>query len=351
MAALDGIRILDLTRLLPGPAASHWMRQKGAEVIKVEAPGEGDPMRAMNPRTLFHLVNQGKKSVALNLKSAAGREAFARLVQTADVVLEGFRPGVMERLECGYEQVGHQNLVWVSITGYGRESKYSQLAGHDINYLAMAGVLDLIGTAGGAPVIPGVQIADIAAGSMQAVNAVLAALLERTRTGRGQRIDVSMTHGSTLLLPFPLAEFSANARPPERGRELLSGRYACYNVYRARDGRYLAVGALEPKFWKALCEGLGCGELVADQFADDPRRSEVIAAIAGRFAERSAREWFDELRHVDACVTPVLTVEEAAHEWGLETKAATPGPALGEHNQEILGALGYRAADIALFDK
>ncbi|MBI4908567.1 MAG: CoA transferase [Acidobacteria bacterium] len=330
MEALRGVRVLDLTRLLPGPMATQWLVDMGAEVIKVEEPGVGDYMRTMPPEGLFESINSGKKSVALDLKNETGLEAFLKLVDSADVLVEGFRPGVMDRLGCGWDSLHarHPRLIYAALTGYGYGNPYSQLAGHDINYLAIAGVLDQIGVKDGPPVIPAIQIADLAGGSMQCVIGILAALLERAHTGQGRFIDVSMTHGSALLLPVPLAQ----SPPSRRGATRLSGHYACYNVYRARDGRYLAVGALEPKFWATLCRALGCEDFIADQYAEDPRRTEIIQKVAARFATRDAEEWFAELRSIDACVTPIRTVEEAAVDLNLRKPRPGNAPALGEHN-------------------
>ncbi|HUQ94575.1 MAG TPA: CaiB/BaiF CoA-transferase family protein [Bryobacteraceae bacterium] len=336
ISALPGTTILDLTRLLPGPMATQWLADMGATVIKVEEPGAGDSMRSMPPEGLFEQINRGKKSVAVDLKSTEGLAAFLRLSEKADVLIEGFRPGVMNRLGCGWNVLRQRNprLVYVALTGYGSESPYKDLAGHDINYLAMAGVLDLIGPAKGAPVIPGVQIADLAGGSMYAVIGVLSALLARQRTGEGCFVDISMTHGSAKLLPIPLAQLRSG-EPPRRGNEILSGRYACYNLYRTADGRYVAVGALEPKFWAALCRALGCEQFIEDQFAEGARREEILNAVGAHFVSRGAEEWFTTLRHLDTCVTPVRTVAEAAADLGLVAKGGV-APRLGEHSGELL---------------
>jgi crotonobetainyl-CoA:carnitine CoA-transferase CaiB-like acyl-CoA transferase len=345
--ALDGIRILDLTRLLPGPMATAWLLDLGAEVIKIEEPGVGDYLRSMNP-PLFELINRGKSSVLLNLKSTAGREAFLRMSEHADVVIEGFRPGVMDRLGCGYTALRRRNrrLVYLALTGYGYDSPYRDLAGHDVNYLALCGVLDLIGPPDGPPVIPGIQIADLAGGSMHAVNGVLAALLKRARTGEGEFVDISMAHGSALLLPVAAAQ-AATGRPPQRGAEMLSGRYACYNVYAARDGRYVAVGALEPKFWTTLCRAIGCESFIPDQFAGDPRRLEILEAMRTRFLEKDAEEWFTLLKNTDACLTPVRSVTEAAAEFAWHPVSAEPAPRLGAHTAAWLARIGLSEDEIA----
>ena len=336
--ALTGITVLDLSRLLPGPLATQWMADMGATVIKVEEPGQGDYMRTLNP-VAFPLINRGKKSITLNLKTH--RHIFHKLVEKADVVLEGFRPGVMNRLGCGWEELRLRNpsLVYAAITGYGNDGPYRDLAGHDINYLSIAGVLDGIGAAGGPPVLPSVQIADIAGGSMNAVIGILAALFARERTGKGRFVDASMTRGSALLLPVGLGQV-VSGHTPGRGDEMLCGRYACYNIYGTKDSRYVAVGALEAKFWATLCEALGCPHFIADQYAEGERRLEIIAAIAGIFRTRGAEEWFASLRGMDACVTPVRTVAEAAADLELVPNDRRRVPALGEDNLEILGDWG-----------
>lgn len=310
--ALKGVTVIDLTRLLPGPQATQWFADMGATVIKIEDCAAGDYMRSIQP-TAFEMINRGKQFLSLDLKSNAGRAQFLEMAATADVVIEGFRPGVMDRLGCGWDQLRQINprLVYVALTGYGSGNAYTHLAGHDINYLAMAGVLDLIGPAGGPPSIPGVQIADIAGGSMQAVMATLAALMARHQTGMGQLVEVSMTHGSAMLLTLALAQ-ARDGKAPQRGADTLSGRFACYNVYLAKDGRYLAVGALEAKFWAVLCTALEVPQFIDDQFSADPRRSEIIAAVQAVFLTDTAENWFLRLKHLDACVTPVRTVAEAA---------------------------------------
>src|SRR5580693_8399758 len=287
MRPLDGIVVLDLTRLLPGAAATMQLANFGAEVIKIEEPERGDYARWLPPYldgegALFHMVNRGKKSLTLDLKSAGGRTAFLGLVETADVVVESFRPGAMERLGLGYDALRERNarLIYVSITGYGQDGPLASFAGHDINYMAMGGALDLNGTCGGPPVIPGIQIADLAGGALQAVVGVLLALAARAKTGRGQAVDVSMVEGVAWLLPVALGIHAASGELPARGDSVLTGRYACYRVYEAADGRYIAVGALERKFWQALCRALGCEQFVADQFAEGARREEIVAELS-----------------------------------------------------------------------
>jgi crotonobetainyl-CoA:carnitine CoA-transferase CaiB-like acyl-CoA transferase len=357
MRPLDGLVVLDLTRLLPGAAATMQLANFGAEVVKIEEPERGDYGRWMAPfldgeGAVFHMVNRGKKSVALDLKSAGGREAFLKLAKTADVVVESFRPGAMQRLGLSYETLSASNdrLIYVSITGYGQEGPWASLAGHDINYLALGGALDLTGAYGAPPAIPGFQIADLAGGAMQAVTGVLLALAARAKTGRGQEVDVSMVAGVAWLLPVALGLQAATGCQPVRGDGLLTGHYPCYRLYEAADRRWIAVGALEPKFWQALCRALGCEQFIADQFAESPRREEIIAELARIFGTRAAEDWFELLRPVDACVTPVRNVAEVCAHFGLgpgdsvvtPKLSDTPGrlggppPHLGEHTHEAI---------------
>jgi crotonobetainyl-CoA:carnitine CoA-transferase CaiB-like acyl-CoA transferase len=358
MRPLDGLVVLDLTRLLPGAAATMQLANFGAEVIKIEEPERGDYGRWLPPYlegegAVFRMVNRGKKSVALDLKSDSGREALLRLAETADVLVESFRPGTMERLGLGYDTLRARNerLIYVSITGYGQDGPWAAMAGHDINYLALGGGLELIGAPGGPPVIPGVQIADLAGGALQAVTGVLLALAARVKTGRGQAVDVSMVDGVAWMLPVALGLHAATGELPARGSGVLTGRYACYHVYETAGGRSIAVGALEPKFWQALCRALGCEQFIADQFAEGSRREEIIAELARIFRTRTAEDWFERLRPADCCVTPVRNVAEVAAHFGLARGDSviapklrdTPGslggapPRLGEHTREVLG--------------
>jgi len=317
--ALDGIRILDLTRLLPGAVTTQWLAEFGAEVIKIEQPGSGDYARD-SYLPLFEETNRGKKSVEIDLKK--DREVFLKLAATADVVIEGFRPGVMDRLGVGYEalRVRNPRLIYVALTGYGNDGPHAMLAGHDVNYLAMSGVLDLNRAADGTPVIPGVQIADLAGGSMQAVIAILLAIQDRHRTEAGKKVVVSMTGGLEVLLPIARAG----------GSDLLSGKYACYHVYRAAGNSFVAVGALEPKFWANLCRAVGCEGLIDLQFA--PEQVAVISVLSQVFKSATAEEWFERIGEKDCCVTPV---RNAAHTPAPQSSLG-PAPRLGEHNEELL---------------
>jgi alpha-methylacyl-CoA racemase len=338
VSVLRGIVILDLTRLLPGAVATQQLADGGAEVIKIEEPRSGDYAREMNP-AVFAVTNGGKKSVSIDLKHQRGRAAFLTLAREADVLIEGNRPGVMARLGLGYEELHAVNprLIYVSLTGYGQHGSYAQLAGHDVNYMALGGVLGL-----NLPVIPGVQIADLVGGSLQAVNGILLALLGRNQTGEGRHVDVSMYAGVTALLTIPLAAWRSTGREPMPGNEALSGRYACYNLYQASDERWLAVGALEPKFWAELCRRLGSEDLIARQFEDS--QDGVKERMASIFRTRPAADWFEELRDSDCCVTLVRTIPEVAA--SLPDRQGAPPPALGQHTREVLSRSGFNAREI-----
>jgi crotonobetainyl-CoA:carnitine CoA-transferase CaiB-like acyl-CoA transferase len=292
MRPLDGIRVLDLTRLLPGDGAMRMLSSFGAEIVPVKQP-------------------------EFDLKTPAAKERFLELVRGADVLAESNRPGVMARLGAGYETLREINerLIYVAITGYGQAGPYAALAGHDANYLARAGVLDVTGIRDGCPTIPGVQIADLAGGSMQAVIGILLALVERQKTGRGQMVDVSMMHGALWMMAIPLM-LHGQGRPTARGASFLTGRYACYRLYDAADGRWLSVGALEPKFWANVCRLLGCEEFIADQFTEGWRQQEIINRVAEIFRTRTAPEWMEFFGGEDVCVAPVRTVEEVVAEFG-----------------------------------
>jgi len=367
MTALEHITVVDLTRLLPGAAATQMLAAFGARVIKIEQPGLGDYARhgfgtkGVNP--LFLETNRNKQSIAIDLKLDKGKKILRDLAERADILVEGFRPGVMDRLGLGYSALAAINprLIYVALTGYGQTGEYSQIAGHDLNYLAMAGVLNEIGSTD-APAMANVQFADIAGGSHQVVMGALIALEARHRTGLGQFVDVSMMDGVTSLLPVPYS-MHKNGQAPERGNELLSGRYACYNIYRTSDDRWITVGALEQKFWAALCSELECPELIAEQFAPEPRQSEIKSKLASIFVTHTAHDWFERLRDKDCCVAPVRTIEEvhndphfATHPIGAGPKlSATPAayqskpPALGEHTRAVLDELGYTGAQVADF--
>src|SRR5437868_15322516 len=272
---LTGIRVLDLTRLLPGAYCTLLLADMGADVIKVEEPGAGDYMRWTPPivagqSALFSAINRNKRSITLNLKSEEGRQLLLGLVENADVLVEGNRPGVMERLGLGWPVLHARNprLVMCSITGYGQDGPFASRAGHDLNYMAIAGALGLNGERGGPPAPLPVQVADIGGGGLQPAVAILGALVGVQRGGEGRWIDASMTDGAVSWLALAFAAREAGERVA-RGGQRLAGRYACYRVYACKDGRYYSVGALEPKFWNGLCQVLERPDLVEQQYSED----------------------------------------------------------------------------------
>jgi alpha-methylacyl-CoA racemase len=316
--SLDGIRVLDLTRLLPGAFCTLLLADMGADVVKVEQPRSGDYMRWYPPlrdgqSVLFNALNRNKRSLALDLKQSAGRDLFLALAERADVVVEGNRPGVMERLGLGWPALRAHNpsLVMASITGYGQDGPWAGRAGHDVNYMAVAGALSLNGRRGEPPHPLGVQVADIGGGGQAAATAILGALLAVARGGQGRFLDVSMTDGALSWLAVPLAQVHEQG-PIARGDHRLTGRYACYGVYACADGQHLSVGALEPKFWRALCEAIGRPDLIDVQYAEGEEQERVRAEFAAVMATRTRDEWGEALGGLDACCEPVLELDEVA---------------------------------------
>jgi len=328
---LQGIRVLDLTRLLPGPLATRHLAELGAEVVKIEGPdgqGQDDGTRTMGltradreagePALAFRELNRGKQLLRLDLRTPEGVAALREMARTADVLIEGFRPGVMARLGLGWEvlQAANPRLVMCAITGYGQHGAWSHRAGHDINYIAMAGVLEQIATTeGGELAVPNFQIGDLMGGTQAAVSGVLAALLGAQRTGRGRFVDVSMAHEVLRHHVLATVTLRASGRTPTPGRDLLSGGAPCYGVYRCGDGRHLSVGALELKFWQAVCATIGrpawadlhwSRGLAVGSEASMALRAELAAVIAGR----PLAHWAACFEGVDACVTPVLRLDE-----------------------------------------
>ena len=377
--ALAGIRVLDLSRMLPGPFASMMLADLGAEVIKVEEPTTGDPTRHSPPRlgkqsAAFLQVNRNKKSIAFDLKRAEARELFLKLAASADVILEQFRPGVVDRLGIGYEAMQQVNprIVYAALTGFGQTGPHRDRSGHDMNYLALAGVLGLTTDERGKPVIPGVQVADLAGGMVTAF-AILAALMAREQTGRGQYVDVSMFDVMMSMLAIPAAHHFAGKTMDVGGKYALNGAYPFYNVYETSDGSYMTLGALEPKFWANFCKAVGRDDLIARQFDDGERRENLFAEVRAIFNARAQSEWVELMKDADCCCEPVLSMAEAfAH---AQTAARqmigqvttsngeliaqlgppyrlsdTPpvmrssAPALGEHTDELLEAIGVDAA-------
>lgn len=369
--------MLDLTRLLPGPVATLHLADMGADVVKIEDTEEGDYSRRMGRvregmSDFFRLVNRNKRALRLDLKKPQGREVFLRLARGAEVVVESFRPGVMARLGLGYDALAAVNprLVYCSITGYGQSGPYADRAGHDINYIGYAGIGDQIGTAE-APVVPNFQIADLLGGALTPAMGILAALIDARSSGRGRHVDVAMADAVFAHAILPLLGFLQHGKAPGRGTGMLDGGLPCYSVYRTQDGRWMAVGALERKFWETLCDILGCPELKEKHIVYGEEAKPVKERLAAGFASRTQHEWSEVFARADCCVSPILPIDEAlaneqfraremiAGEGGLtqlalplkfsefEFRIARPAPGRGEHTEEILREAGYRDAEIA----
>ncbi|HEU4384678.1 MAG TPA: CaiB/BaiF CoA-transferase family protein [Anaeromyxobacteraceae bacterium] len=315
---LDGVRVLDLSRLLPGPYATLVLADLGADVVKVEDPDGGDSLRWMPPLAgeqsgYFHALNRNKRSLCLDLSRPEGAAAFRRLARRFDVVVESYRPGVMDRLGIGYQalRAEHPGVILCSISGYGQDGPYRDRAGHDLDYCATAGVLALNGPPE-RPLPLGVQVADVAGGSWPAVAGILAALVRRSASGEGGHVDVSMTDGSLAMLALQLGAAAALGTPLRRAGEMLNGGAACYGVYRTRDGRFVALGALEPKFFRAFCEAAGRPDLADRQFDDGGRGPR--AELEALFASRTRDEWTRLGEAHDCCLSPVLEGDEPARD-------------------------------------
>lgn len=311
-AALEGIRVLDLASVGPGARASRTLADYGAQVVKVGAVPRAGAVQIVPPYYAYS-GNRGMQRALFDLKSDGGRDAFLALAERSDVIIESFRPGVVDRLGIGFEAVSARNpgIVYCSTSGFGQTGPRSGWAGHDINYLGLAGFLDCTGRqADGRPALPGATVADIAAGGMQAAMAVMAALLRRERTGTGELLDVSIADGSFALMSLFVDEYLATGVEPGPGHYILTGRYACYDTYTCADGRHVAVGAIEPQFWRNLVGLLGLERYAGSQL-DDELQDEIRAAMAAVFATRTRDEWVAELGPADTCVSEVNTVAEA----------------------------------------
>jgi alpha-methylacyl-CoA racemase len=401
---LEGIRVLDLSRLLPGGFCSLLLADFGAEVLKVEDTGQGDYIRWAPPyydgaddsakSALFLSLNRNKRSIRIDLKSAGGREVLLRLVREYDVVLESFRPGVLDRLGVGYERMREENpgIVYCAISGYGQTGPKREASGHDMNYLGLIGLLGLTGEAdevGGHPTQAAGQIADLGGGALMAAFGIMAALRERdggaggagdsgTRSpgsGEGQFVDVSMADGALSWLAMVAGQYLADGVVPRRGEQLLAGAVICYRPYQCADG-WVTLGALEPKFWRAWCRGVGREELIGEQF--EKPGSDAHIQVCEIFRGRTRAEWERFAREHDCCLEPVLELDEAlvselvreremvvaldqpgveggVRQLGIPVKLGRtpgehnrlPGPALGEHTEQVLRAAGYDDERIA----
>jgi alpha-methylacyl-CoA racemase len=384
---LQGLRVLDLSRLLPGGYATYLLASLGAEVIKIEEPGVGDYVRWTPPMhgevSSGHLaLNRGKRSITLNLKASGAAAVLERLAANADVLVESFRPGVLDRLGVGWSRLSEINprLVMCAITGYGQSGPYRDRAGHDVDYLAYAGVLDLIGEPGGPVTIPGVQIADLAGGALPACVGILAALEQRHRTGKGAFVDTSMTDGAFGLAALAMHTVAIGAPAWTRGAGPISGGLACYRVYQCADDLEIAVGALEPKFFKRLCELLEKPGL-ADRQLDPAAQPALIQELADLFGSKRRSHWLELLENAEVCVAPVQTlnqalddpqlqaremirvlglpagpvpvaaspirVSDAPGDLGVDHAATSPPPGLGDDTEAVLSEVGFTPHQVA----
>ncbi len=377
--------MLDLSRLLPGPYCSLLLADLGMEVLKIEDLEMGDYLRKMGPvrkqdSAYFIALNRNKKSMVLNLKVKEGKEIFFKLIETYDIILESFRPGVMDRLGIGYEEMKERNprVILCSLSGYGQDGPYRERSGHDINYIGLGGILELTGPKNDVPIPPSVQIADIGTGGMMAAIAILAAIVHREKSSEGQYLDVAMLDGVISWLSIHAGKYFMDEELPKRGDMVLSGRYAFYHVYETKDGRYMSLGALEPKFWENFCETIGRRELVFKQYLEGEERLHLIEEIQKIFKTKTQKEWVDTFKNADACCEPILNLEEVfrhphvlhrqmvkdldhpvegkLRQIGSPIKSSqfafeirTPPPRWGEHTMEVLKAIGYSEKQIQHF--
>jgi crotonobetainyl-CoA:carnitine CoA-transferase CaiB-like acyl-CoA transferase len=377
------LQVLDLNRFAPGLFTTMLLGDMGAEVLRVEEvapPGEGTVFGAYQAEKAkpSYALNRNKRSICLNLKTPQGREIFYALAARADVLVEGYRPGVARRLGIDYATLSACNarLVYCALSGYGQDGPYANLVGHDVNYLAIAGALGITGVRGGPPVLPGFQLADFAGGGLLAALGILFALQARQQTGRGQYVDIAMTDGTVAVIANLLSSYFGGGPLPERGAGMTSGGLPSYNVYICQDGKYLSLGIIEPWFWANLCRALDREDLLDKQFVTGAERDAVEAELAAIFRTRPRDEWFALLRDRDVCVAPVYAFDELANDPqlrhrqmivdlplpdggavrqpGIAVKLSdTPGrirslaPYPGQHTNEVLATLGYDAARIA----
>ena len=383
---LRGIKVLDLSRLLPGGFCSMMLGDFGAEVIKVEEPGRGDYVRWTPPfihgqSAYFLSINRNKKSVVLDLKNPKGTDVFLRLVRMADVVIESFRPGVVDRLGIGYQSVAKVNprIIYCSISAFGQSGPYRDREGHDLNCLALSGFLSITGTKGGPLIIPGVQLSDYAA-SMMATTAILLGLIERQVSGQGQYCDLSMLDAITSWMGMHVVKYLADGLLPDPQDAMFNGALACYNIYKTKDDRYVVLGGLEEKFWSNFCRFIGREDLIPLQWEGHTIQERMKEEISHLFRQKTMAEWLGLLDGKGICFSPVLTIEESLnfphlqergmfqHIEGEEGKAIPqvgfpirlsntpaahliPPPKMGQHSRSVLQKAGFSHEEIQLLEE
>jgi crotonobetainyl-CoA:carnitine CoA-transferase CaiB-like acyl-CoA transferase len=384
---LTDIRVLDLTRLLPGPMCTLHLADMGADVIKIEDTEDGDYARWMGvikPRQsgYFLAVNRNKRAISLNLRHPQGKELFLKLASTADVIVESFRPNVVNKLGIDYETIKAINpkIVYCAITGYGQTGPYKMRAGHDLNYCSYVGVTDQIGACDGAPVVSNFQIADLAGGALSASMGILAALVAVARTGIGTYLDVAMTDCTLAHNVLSLSSLVQTGQTQPRGEDFLSGALPCYGIYPTKDGRYIALGALEQKFWENFCHAVQKPDWVSQHWVTGQAAKQLQQAVTTLFMSKTRAEWIDCLSHIDCCFSPILSLEESQHDPQLQAREMfikqshptegdvlqfafpikfsayhcnieRPAPLLGEHSLEVFKTLGYTTSEIQLFEE
>lgn len=382
---LEGIKILDLTRLLPGAFCTMFLADFGADVLKVEDTVQGDYMRFIPPYVdnegvQFMTLNRNKKSMKLNLKTNEGKEIFKKLVKEYDVLVEGFRPGVMDKLGVGYETLKKENpkLIYCAITGYGQTGPYKDKAGHDNNYISLAGILELAGKSGGEASLLPVQVADLGGGALMAAIGVLTAIIGRQKSGEGTFVDISMQDGALSWMSAIVAKYLVDKEMPERGELYLNGALLAYDVYPTKDGRFMSVGALEPKFWETFCKAINRADIIPEFMANGERKKQLREEIRAIFKSKTQKEWVEFFKGMEVCCEPAKTIPEVLEDAHLKernmfidvpapsgtmTKQVNnpikfstvsdikrkPSPKLGEHTQEVLKTLGYSEEELREF--
>ena len=383
---LKDIKILDLTRLLPGGYCTMLLADLGAEVLKIEDNKMGDYIRWLPPlidgeSAYFSVLNRNKKSMKLNLKKEKGKEIFFKLLKNYDVVIEGFRPGVTDALGIGYNDLSkiNERIIYCSITGFGQTGPYKNKAGHDINYIGYSGILDLMGIKDGMPVIPSVQIADIGGGALLSAFAIVSAVLSREKTKKGCYIDISMLDGVIPFLILCFAKYFADNILPKRGEIDLSGGYICYNVYKTKDEKHIALGALEPKFWEGFCKAIGREDLRDVHLVKGKEKEKYYEILQNIFIQKTQKEWIEFFKDKDVCLTPINTIEDVLKDEQIknremiidfelnnkklkqinfpikfsnfELEIKLPPPKFGEHTHDVLKNLGYNEDEIMNLQK